>query len=543
MKNFLLSLCVALLSCVAFAQTNVVVVLKNGTNVKYLAEDIDSIRIEKITAVPEEETGLNFSYDWKTMTATVIGTEKHDYSIVECKIPAQVIECVGEDVYYVTAIGSDVFSACTSLTSIEIPNTVTSIGSAAFWSCTSLTSIEIPESVTEIGSAAFYKCTNLTSIEIPNSVTEIYSSTFYGCTSLTSIVIPNSVTKIGWRAFDGCTSLTSIEIPNSVTSIGSEAFSECTSLTSIVIPNSVTEIGMWAFLGCENLKTARVPKGLDISNAAFPDDCEIEWYDPLTGEKIKSADETGLEFEYIISTMTASVTGLTDKEAKEVKIPSQVLYDGNMYDVTKIGAYAFLDCNFTSINIPESVTEIGHGIFMFSGIRSIIVDKNNKVYDSRENCNAIIETASNTLISGCASTIIPNSVTSIGKGAFANYRVGSFTSIEIPNSVTSIGEDAFNGCWSLETVVIGNSVTTIGARAFFDCEFLTSINIPNSVKEIGIEAFSDCFLTSIEIPKSVTVIGSSAFRNCWQLKTARVPESLRGKVGNVFPSTCEIEYY
>ena len=167
----------------------------------------------------------------------------------------------------VTSIGSDAFNKCTSLTSITvdpdnatydsqdncnaiiqtsdntliagcqstiIPSSVTSIGSDAFSFCTSLTSIEIPSSVTSIGDYAFRSCTSLTSIEIPSSVTSIGNGAFYHCTSLTSIEIPSSVTRIYDYAFEGCTSLTSVEIPSSVTSIGGWAFEDCTSLTSVV---------------------------------------------------------------------------------------------------------------------------------------------------------------------------------------------------------------------------------------------------------------------------------------------------------------------
>jgi hypothetical protein len=100
--------------------------------------------------------------------------------------------------------------------------------------CTSLTSIQIPNSVTSIGYRTFYNCTSLTSIQIPNSVTCIVNYAFYLCTRLTSIQIPNSVTSIGNYAFSNCSSLTSIQIPNSVTSIGSSAFRDCIRLTSII---------------------------------------------------------------------------------------------------------------------------------------------------------------------------------------------------------------------------------------------------------------------------------------------------------------------
>ena len=120
------------------------------------------------------------------------------------------------------------------------------------------------------------------------------------------------------------------------------------------------------------------------------------------------------------------------------------------------------------------------------------------------------------------SIVIPNSVTSIGLGAFLDC--SGLTSIIIPNSVTSIGELAFSNCTNLTSVTIPNSVTSIGGGAFGACTSLTSINIPNSVTSIGVQAFNYCTaLTSITIPESVTSIGNQAFQACTSLVTAYLP--------------------
>ena len=156
-------------------------------------------------------------------------------------------------------------------------------------------------------------------------------------------------------------------------------------------------------------------------------------------------------------------------------IPETATYNGTTYSVTKIGSSAFHDCSsLTSIIIPNSVTSIGGGTFQgCSSLTSIVVESGNTMYDSRENCNAIIETASNTLIAGCQSTTIPNSVTSIGNYAFREC--SSLTSITIPNSVTSIGSSAFRYCSALTSITIPNSVTSIGERAFEYCSSLIDI--------------------------------------------------------------------
>lgn len=119
--------------------------------------------------------------------------------------------------------------------------------------CTSLTSVEIPDTVTEIGEHTFAFCHTLTSVTIPDSVTRIGKSAFGGCSNLTSVTIPNSVTEMGAYVFDLCTSLTSVSIPNSVTEIGEGAFFSCTSLTSVSIPKSVKEIDEWTFAYCPEL--------------------------------------------------------------------------------------------------------------------------------------------------------------------------------------------------------------------------------------------------------------------------------------------------
>ena len=270
-------------------------------------------------------------------------------------------------------------------------------------------------------------------------------------------------------------SIKTVVIKDGVTSIGRYAFQWCSGLTSIEIPNSVTSIGNDAFEYCSRLTSIEIPNSVtSIGNGAF-----------------------------------SSCSGLTS-----IEIPNSV---------TSIGYYAFQYCSgLTSIEIPNSVTSIGNGAFGgCSGLTSISVENGNPKYDTRDNCNAIIETSSNTLIAGCKTSIIPNSVTSIGDYAFQGCR--GLTSIEIPNSVTSIGKDAFSSCSGLTSIEIPNSVTSIGDYAFEYCSGLTSIEIPNSVTSIGKDAFSSCSgLTSVTIGNSVTSIGNDAFDGCSSLTSVTV---------------------
>lgn len=201
-------------------------------------------------------------------------------------------------------------------------------------------------------------------------------------------------------------------------------------------------------------------------------------------------------------------------QSDTVNIPEKITYEGVEYTVTSVAARAFSGCKaLTSVIIPNSVTAIAPLVFdNCFNLTSIKVESGNTVYDSRENCNAIIETNTNILVAGCQNTVIPNSVTEIGESAF--YRCYYLNSIVIPNSVTTIGVAAFYGC-GLTEVDIPHSVITIGDYAFTNCTSLTSVIIPNSVTSIGVYAFGFCMsMTTVVIPGSVTSIGALAFGFC-----------------------------
>ena len=256
--------------------------------------------------------------------------------------------------------------------------------------------------------------------------------------------------------------------------------------------------------------------------------------------------------------------------SSDITIPATVEYNGVTYDVVRIGEEAFMGSNkvrllvlpnsITSIGknafescyslksitlsdqlttieqgafryceqletivIPKTVVDIGSDVFSCCyDLERIIVESGNLVYDSRGDCNAIIETASNTLVAGCIASYIPETVSAIGKMAFYGT---SISYLEIPKSVTTIGDYAFSECTELDGVEIPNTVNYIGEGAF-GCTALSSINIPEGITVIKVGTFGHCEkLTSVSIPNTVTSIEIGAFENCG-FSTITIPKSV-----------------
>ena len=248
-------------------------------------------------------------------------------------------------------------------------------------------------------------------------------------------------------------------------------------------------------------------------------------------------DEYGVEFSTCgdITTLTRMPSGLKGT----YRIPDFV---------TNIGAYAINGCNeLTALIIPKTVSVIGENNFeLCEQLTSLVVEQGNPMFDSRDNCNAVIVTAPNTLVHGCNGSIIPDGIEVIADSAFSQRR--NLSHISIPDSVVYIGEFAFLGCYSLESeiklqgihqvtrscfdgcsslkkVTIGNCIESVESSAFAGCSMLSDVEITEGTKYIGTYVFDGCnSLASLSLPKSIERIESTAFDRCNCIERVLIPQ-------------------
>lgn len=250
-------------------------------------------------------------------------------------------------------------------------------------------------------------------------------------------------TRIPAHLCEGLSKLGYITIPYGIVSVGANAFADCTGLYSVTFTEvTVKRIESRAFMNCTQLDNgnyALLPSSVTfIGSSAFNGCTSLKW---------------------------GGVSADT------------------------IGFAAFAHSGTESVSIGRNVKSIGDRAFGgCRNLKSITVSESNPIYDSRDNCNALIETATNTLLTGCQTTIIPESVTSIAWYAF--YNCIGLSSITFPDNIT-IGSHAFAYCDGLEEITFPKGSTDIAGGVFRWCKNLTTVTFPSTVTSINYAAFED----------------------------------------------------
>ena len=507
----------AFASCMGLESIYIPASVKNiGKGIFYNCNSLREIKVDKKNKYFDSRDNCNAIID-----------SRYDELVAGCNttiIPKTVLD-----------IEDEAFAVCSQLKKVIIPDGVEGIREA-FPLCANLESVFLPASIKEVSPKAFHGCNALREIivdpknknydsrdncnaiidkedsilvlgckttVIPIGVKEIGPYAFYDGAQLTSIIIPEGVTEIGNYAFEGCTALKSVLLPQSLTTFLHDChFAGCISLEKITIPKNVKKLNFNSFVGCTSLQSIIVEEGNKVYDSR--DNCNA-----------------------IIETATGKLLS----GCSTTLIPE---------GVTKILGDAMCNVSLKQIRIPKSLTHIDSMAFMgVSDCVSICVDEGNPVYDSRDNCNAIIERATGKLVKGCRNTIIPAGVKKIGAYAFSDTpRI-----MLLPEGLEEIGENAFRGSKTLGVIIMPSSLRKIGQYAFASCKNLQAVILHSAIEEIPWGLCSGCiYLQDFNIPFGVKKIGEEAFMGCANLKSIVLPSTVKELGKDAFRNApCEEE--
>lgn len=401
------------------------------------------------------------------------------------------------------------FSGKKTVKKVTVPEGVRLIKNLAFHGCTALTTVVLPSSLEEMTEYTFYQCTNLktVSLDTANSkLAKIGPYSFAYCENLTGFDIPSSLKELEECVFAHCSSLKKIIIPDTVEKIGKSVFGECTNVTEIKIPGTVKEASDFALFGCDKVITAELPISMvtlanlqrsdDLETLVIVDDGSTELPDKDALNKKKKLKKVVFpdSLTSIPKAFCMSASALED-----VKLPANLKI---------ISTASFSGCtNLKTIDLPDTVTEIGAFAFKSTGLTSITIP-------------ASVETVDDTAF--IDNTSLTDATFPAGKG-ISFEGCTSLVNVKINNNPTKIDDSMFRKCSSLASIELPDTVTEIGKYAFADCTSLKDFTIPDGIKSIGEAAFYNSGITSLVVPESVETIGRIAFSHTANLVSATIP--------------------
>ncbi len=495
--------------------------------------DSDIILPEYVTEIYKEAFSNNQNIRSVMLpdSCKVIGSA----AFLDCKNLTNVI--YPEDVLFSTSGAgyASQFYGCSSLTSITLPSQSTLYD--GMWSdCTGLLALEIPDCVNTIGASTFFACYGLKELVIPGTVTDIEEYAFTHCKNVEVIVLEEGIQRLSHKAFCGCKSLQVLHLPASLTALSVDIFAECPALTDVYY-NGTEE--MWNQL-YKNSRWDRDSGDYTVHFSGNPHEFG-PWQVVQTATCIRDEISTrsctcGCGKTQTKVTQTAqghmlnngSCTNCGRTESTGLKFA--LTEDGSGYAVVGIGS-----CKDTDLIIPATykglpVTEIG---YRTDAGPMVVTDR------AFQNCEQlqsvtlpdsirVIHAYSFYYCTGLTSVIVPDGVELVGAYAFACCE--SLTSIQLPDSACTWEDGAFFACSSLLQVDFGGC-TEIGESMFSMCHSLTELVIPGSVQTVGFGAFTGCSgLKSVVLEEGVQTLGEQAFDNCKSLETAVIPDSVTGRL-------------
>lgn len=414
-----------------------------------------------------------------------------------------------------TKLGDAVFANCPYLKDFEIPQSVKVLGNCVFINCESLENLDLSQ-FTSVGKTLISGCKSLKSIVLPNYLTELTAGFFKGCTSIESCILPKSINKIGDNAFEDCYELKEIELPKTVISIGNSAFKNCRKLSSIVIPDKVSTIGYYAFEECASLESFLLSDNprIKLGSNIFLGCTSLT----TVGLNAKNLVIGSMAFEntpitqIVIPSIVESIEGECSQHGGK---PYATWINSNVNEfiferpssLIRCGKGAFAGSNISSLELPETVVELGEAMLGF--------------------CNSLIDWEIPAHIKKLSGGPYYRSNVSNPRlnentrleyvGDYAFNSISGMTSVDI-SSATYVGEAVFAACSDLQHVVLPSNMTEIPRAMFSNCPLLQSVELPAGVKTIGYNAFQGCSsLTDIDLSQVETISGY-AFEDCMMLK-------------------------
>ena len=421
-------------------------------------------------------------------------------------------------------IGAEAFAGCTSLKSIVVPVSVSSIGTSVFSGCSSLESVEvipennyfdsrngcnaiirtadnclvagcittvIPADVVGLGEGAFMQLP-LTAVSIPKSVATYGKKVFYGCDDIETVMVGAKTPAALTSDVFTCTSRATLIVPTGSLAAYEKAnvwknFLKRIEISSSTLPihfadSQVKElcVANWDQDGDKELSYAEAAAVTDLGEV-FKNNTNIQSFDEL--QYFTGLTTIGDQAFYHCSQLTSvvlpeTVTAIGASAFQYCFYLSSIRLSENLEN---IASDAFWNCvRLTSIRIPAKVSSIGDTVFGYcTQLTDVSVDPANTVFDSREGCNAIVETSTNTLYQAFVSTRIPSTVTTIGR--FAYSYVAGLTELRIPSNVTALAGVSVFSCGDLRSVVLPAELTTIGHQSFDYCDSLKTVKVGMTV--------------------------------------------------------------